>query len=651
MEGYITKGDKNVSSYQPPTEVALLTKEVKKDYDTGIEILQRQWIELNDRSVIDDENNGQMMFNAFVDDSVEDPAQAWKWRGTRSMARNKGIAMHANLTANFILPMFTAQNDQDEVDRDFSEVMRDIIEWMSSPSNSNYHSSFLQVTMGMMTNPVTYLGAEYYEVYQTIKEKTKDGKYVKKEILDEVLSGFQAPVWSSSQILITNAYERNIQKQKCIIKRRYVERSELEALYGKHPNWQYVKDGIKTLYSDDDNRFYDVKDDDHPTLVSEEVYLNRMKDIEVPFVNGIYMGDEDVEANPIRHRDNKGAPKYNVIPFGYARIGEHFYFFKSMMNIMHWDNNFYDAMTEVVMNRALLEVDMPVVVSGSDQIDSDVIFPNAVVTLENENARVTPMLPNSNMAAGLNALRETEKSISEGSINETISGNLPDASQKAFNVAQAQQAAKKLIGNVAKSIVESVTQYGSLMKDIAINHITAPQVEELVSGNMKLKYRTFIVENKTSVGNSVTKKVKFDESLIGTTMSPEEKKEREISLAIENGYPENNGELRLINPEMFAKFNYYAKCDAEEIFTKNQEYWQPVLLNLKAALANDPYTNQEALTKKIMYAYFQSGGDDMMAEPAPTVPTEGEDTAGGNAFGSMVQNKALNGAAKNAGMI
>ena len=320
MVGYTDK-TQPLSSYHPPQDVIDLTCEVQRVYFQGEEILNKPWRELNDRSIIDDLNRGQEMFNAFVDTSVEDPNEKWKWRGTRSMARNKGIAMHAQLTASYLLPMFIAQNEDDEVDKDFSEVMREVIEWMAEPTNSNYQSSFLQIVFSVLQNPITYLGAEYFEVFQTIKEKLKNGKYTTKEVLDEVLSGFNVPIWSASQILVSNAYERNIQRQKCLIKRRWVEKEELEATYGEHPNWDYVQAGWKSIYNAEEGLFYDIKDDAHPNLVSEEIYLERRGDIEIPFVGGIYMGDTNVDANPIKHRDYRDTPKYNVVPFGYMRIG------------------------------------------------------------------------------------------------------------------------------------------------------------------------------------------------------------------------------------------------------------------------------------------------------------------------------------------
>ncbi len=612
-----------VSSYQPSQEVADLTKVVKKAYTEGIRILNKSWVELNDRSIENDQNRGQMMFNSYVNDSTDDPAEEWKWRGTRSVARNKGVAMHAQLTANFLIPLFIAQNDSQEVDKDMSEIMNDIIEWLIQPINSDYQSSFIQIVFSMLTNPVTYLGAEYCEVMQNIKNKDKDSKYTTKEIVDEVLSGFKTPIYSASQILITNAYIRNIQKQKCIIERRWVEYQEMEAKYGDHPNWIFVQTGIKTVYNDDNGLFYDIRDDEHEDLIAEEIYKNRREDIEVPFINGIYMGDSDVDNNPIKHRDNRNAPKYNKVPFGYCRIGEHFFYYKSMMNVLSWDNMLYDAMQEAVMNRVLLEIDMPIAISGSDAINSEIVFPKAVITFEDANAKVSPLLPPSNMATGFNALRETEKSMNNESISETMSGQLPQASQKAYSVAQARADAKKILGGVGKSLSESMIRYGDLMKDIIINNITVPQVEKLVNGRLSLKYPSFFLENKASAGTMSNKVIKFDTSLLGVKFTKEEKIKREMRLLEEIDYPKNKKSITLVNPELFANFKYLCKIDLAEMFNKTNEFRETILMALRQQFANDPYINMLELDKKLVYAVMQSDGDDLIKEEPqqPQLPT------------------------------
>ena len=598
--------NKELSSYQPPQDVVDFTAKMKKDYSIGMELITKPWTELNFRSVVDDQNRGQLMFNAFVDESIEDPNEAWRWRGTRSMARNKALAMHANLTAAYLLPLFLAQNDNDETDRDMSEVMQECVEWLAQPTNSDYQKSFLQVVFGMITDPIIYLGADFCKVMQ----KLANGE----EIEDEVLSGFQSPVWGATQILLANAFERNIQKQRFIIQRRYVEKEELEAKYGDNPRWQFVRSGIKSIYSEDDGLFYDVKDDDHQNLVAEEIWKSRRQDKEIPMINGICMAS-DVNNSPIKHRDNRNAPKYNVTPFGYYHVGNHFVYYKSMMNALGWDNMLIDAMYEVGMNNELLQQDMPMAFTGTDKIDSEVVFPRAVITLDDKDARAMPLLPPRNTGSAWAAMQQIEDSMSDQSVNETMSGQLPDASQKAYTVAQATANAKKLLAGVGKSLAASVVQYGDLMKDIVVNHITIPQVEELVSGAMKLKYKNLILDK-----NGTERTIKFDEGLIGKSMSKQDKEYRELSELDKmvkktgKGYEQLKDTLRIVNPEIFAKFKYLTKVDLEQMFNKNQEYWQPILISLRQVLANDPYIDMKGLDKKLIYSYFQSDGDELIKD-------------------------------------
>src|SRR3990167_2561398 len=102
---------------------------------------------------------------------------------------------------------------------------------------------------------------------QDIKIKGEDGKYTKKEILDEVLSGFKAPIYTAEQILVSNAFERNLQKHRFIGKRKWIEYDEAKAKYGEYENWEHVKKGYTVVFNEDDGLFYEVKDDEHPNLV------------------------------------------------------------------------------------------------------------------------------------------------------------------------------------------------------------------------------------------------------------------------------------------------------------------------------------------------------------------------------------------------
>lgn len=628
MIGKIEK-DSPVSNYFPPEEVRNFTAQVKKDYNIGHQILNKSWSELNQSSPIEDANRGRKMMNAFVDESYEDPSEAWKWRGTRSKARNKGIAMHANLTASYMMPSFSAQNDDSEVDREVSEFMTDLVEWMAQDENSNYKENFLSLVFAMESDPIVYMGAEYQEVMQTIRVKQEDGKYTKKEILDEVLSGFKAPIYTVDQILMSNPFERNLQKHKHIGKRRWISYEEAKARYKDHPYWGDVKAGNNTVYNEDDGLFYDIKDDEHQGLVEEYTPMYRRDDTEVCFIAGIYMGDMNINNNPIKHRDNFGAPRYNIQQFGFYPIGSHFVFYKSMMNTMRWDNALYDASTEIMANRAILDAEMPVAVTGSDNIDSSIIYPNAVVAFKDINTKVSPLMPQSQLGNIFSSLNLTEDSMSEGSVSETISGQLGPASTKAFTVSQAQANSKKIIGGVAKGLASSVSKYGLLMADIAINHLSTPQIEDIVGDETKLKYRKFVLNNKDVGGKRMSKKLMFDESLVGKEMTEEEKRGANLDLYKES--EEKDVAIMKANPEFIAKMKFYCRADYKEILQgQNDEAMQAMLTQLYTMLRQDPLWDGKALAEELSYAFFKGKGSRFINKNPQPMMGETPNTSIGN---------------------
>lgn len=607
MIGEIYENQKNVSGYQPTQEIADLTGYVKLAYAEGDQILHRPWEELNYYSIISRMNKDQRAFNSFVDESVEDPREAWKWRGTRSMARNKAMSMHAHLTAQYIVPGVFAMNEDEDSDEAMAAVMHDVVEWMTV--NSNYRPSFLLASMGMLVNPVTFLGAEYFEVMQTVKRKTELG-YTKEEIRDEELSGFQAQVYSADQILITNAYEQNIQRQRSIIERNFLDYEEAKAKYGWHMNWEYVTPGVKSIYHEDDGLFYDIRDEDNTKLVEEVIYKNRREDCEVPFINGIYFGPDDPETARFNHRDERDAPKYNKVPFGYERINEHFFYYKSLMNAVGWDNQLLDAMYANTMNREILEILPPVQISGDEEIDSEVIFPSSVVSFENPETEIKSILPPFR-GEGYRAMQEIEKSLSQTSISEIASGQLPDPNQKAFSVAQAASTSRTLLGNVGKTLGESVAQYGQLMIDIALHHLTVAQVDE-VSNN--LKYRNFILEDQEIGGKKVSKKIVFDEKLIGRSMSDQKRDEEAVSM-LDGGDPNDvTKHVYRVNPHLFSKRKYMIRVEPDTMLPANAEFEKLLAIELYDRLRQDPLIEPSVLVRDLIGQYKKGDVERFMAK-------------------------------------
>lgn len=601
-----------VSIYQPSKQVANATMFAKRDYQVGFDILHRPWNELNDYSVIDRQNKDQRTFNSFVDESVDDPAQAWKWRGTRGMARNKTIVAHAHLTSGYIVPGASAVDEEQQDHRDMGNLMGDILNWMTM--NSNYRPSFILATMGMLVNPVTYLSADYAQVMQTIINRDENDVYSKEQIIDEVFSGFQANCMSADQILIMNAHEQNIQKQRSITKRRWREYNDLKAQYGKHPNWEFVRPGIRMVYNDEDGLFYEVKDTEYSyrNLCEETIFQCRGEDTEIPYINGIYFGNIDnVEWNPIRHRDNRNAPKYNIVPFGYQRVNEHFFYFKSLINIIGWDDKLMDAIYEMTMNRAILDTEQPIAVTGSDKVDTSVMFPSAVATFEDKDTKIIPLLQPSRGEAN-NAMVNIEKSMSEASVSPLEAGEIGTGggSQRAFMIALANQNAKIVMDSMRRTINDSVREFGQLMVDIALTHLTTPQVDALGG----VTYRAFLLKDQMIGGKKVSKRIRFDDFLMGRSMTKQEKHQYTMGLLEEVGYPYNKEHLYVANPYLFSKYKYMAFVDADSMQGQTSEDRRAMITKLYQLLRQDPLVEPEALIRRLVHSYFRNDYEELIAK-------------------------------------
>ena len=596
-----------ISLYQPSPEIQKTTQYAKEVYSIGHQILTKAWPELNDMSVIGRDNRDKKTFNAYVDENVVDPKEAWKWRGTRSTARKQALGMHAHLTAGFMFPMVSAQDENNNEDRGVGDFMRDMLIWMGD--NSDYRSSFLQMAMGLLTSPVTYLGAEYATIMQKSKEKLDKG-YTIKEVLDEELSGFRAPVYGSGDVLITNAYVQNIQKQTCVIKQRYLDYSDAQKKYGEHDNWDFVQRGINSVLNEDDGLFYDVYDPDNANLVKETICMWRGEDLEIPFLGGVYMGDENVEWNPMKHRDNFGTPKYDVIPFGFHRISEHFFYYKSLMNSLGWDDQLIDAMYENYMNGEFMFRNPPVAITGEDNVDTSVMFPGAQFVTANKDTKVQSILPQrqDNMAQ---AIQMVEDSIKEGALSDTQMGQLPEASQKAYSVAKSDQIAKILLKGVGQSLGESIVQYGKLMVDIAINHLSTPIIEEISANAQRMKYRQFVLPKQASKGKNITKILRYGEDLIGRKMSKQQRIEYNLKLYQEAG---DDKTIMVMNPELASRMRLLIRIDPEEMFAENKEYTQRLLSQMYSLLRQDPMIDAETMVRKLMNSFFRSEGDELMAD-------------------------------------
>lgn len=583
------------SSYKPSQAVKILTLQIKQDYEVGYEINHREFAEFNNMSLIDRSNVDQKAFNSYVPPKSLDPDESWRWNGVSDITRAKTLSTAAHLVSGMMYPGTFAQNDEDEEDQMASYVMGELIEW--NIKHSSYELTFLYGVIAALVNPVAYIHVDYAEVMQTIKERTADG-ITSKEVIDKMLSGLQIHNVPADEILITNAYEFHIQKQRAIMRRRTPDYDELKAKYGTHENWRYVTPGIKALYNEDDAMFYDQNDDDLTTLGEEVIYYNRREDIEVPFVNGIYFGETDVTANPIKHRDNKNRPKYPYVKFGAEPIDEKsFYFYKSLVARLSNNQEEYDLLRRMMFDGTLMEVMSSMAIVGGETANTDIMFPGTVTNIPKDSKVLAPMAGR-NLQAGWQAIGEMKEEMSRSSQEDQLGGKYTGQQKTAFEAAKIEANARINLGIMGRLILQMVSDIGELIVDKIVIHQTIREVSEIVSDGPK--YRNFLLADKTDRGKNVTEKISFDAELMNMKLDKKGKLRESFKVLSKQGGKKGKTKLIRVNPRLFSRLNFLIMVEPESWMPRNKRFEEMISLEKYDRLIASPYTDHEAVTQDFL---------------------------------------------------
>ncbi len=162
-----------------------------------------------------------------------------------------------------------------------------------------------------------------------------------------------------------------------------------------------------------------------------------------------------------------------------------------------------------------------------------------------------------------------------------------------------------------KNMGESIRQLGNLMIDISLNHLTAPEIDE-ITGNFK--YREFVLQNQVINGRKISKKIRFDEALMGKNMSKKEKRQYGMKLLEEIGYPDNKESIIVLNPHLFSKMKYMAVIEVDEMLVKNKEAHRQIMERLYTLLRQDPLIDPESLVRSLIFATIPQEVEDLMAK-------------------------------------
>lgn len=610
------------SMYAPSDAVKDRTSQVLRAWQAGTQNMQRSYREFNDRSVIEEVNVNQQAFNSYVPPRSEDPADAWRAQTVRPVTRNKLISIAAHVTAAILYPSAFAQNDRDEEDRAAAQVMRDLMEW--TIDNSNYKRSFIQAVISALVDPAVILEAGFYRVMRTVKTKlaetNADGspKYDKREILDEVLSGFRAYVVPVQHLLIANPWEPNIQRQEFLIKDRYISYSEAYQIYGGKPQFSHVKPGVTCVFDDQTKSFYDVVDPEaQSALVKETVYYNRTMDLELPFVNGILMSDVE---SPIM-RDDK---LYPFSKTGYEPLNNgQFFYYKSAANKLGSDQEVTDALYNMVIDGSFMALMPPQAIFGSEEIDSNVMIPGSVTSFRDPNVKMQSIAPRSDLRGGMEAIAMVERSMAESSADSARAGvqgsGQPVTAREFLGLEKNAQIALGLFKHMIGFLIED---FGTLLMGDILQHMTVPEVAALAGERGSIAYRSFVLPDKAVDGRKVSKRVEFTGDYLGKAeMAPSELLEESWKVFEREGGPDGETQIARVNPAQFRSLKFKVKVGVDELTPKSKALEKALNLEAYDRAIQNPLADAATVTKDLLFeSYFPGESDKYMRKQEPIVP-------------------------------
>jgi hypothetical protein len=577
-----------VSAYQPNPEVVKLFTRVQMDYQTAWRLQHRPFDEFDGYSLLERSRMDQQTFGAYVGASQEPIHKQWRWKGRKNTARNKIIGILAHVIAGMLFPYAYAYNEEDEEDKMTAKVMRILIE--NHLKKANYELKFLFMMTSALVNPAVFAEVEYVEAMQKIKIKNDDGTYRVEEAVDELLSGVNLNIIPIDQILLADFFTFDLQRQPNITRVRRISWDEARKVYaGKYKTvvngeekdpFDFVMAG-KTrvvMAGQEHQTLYDIEwTEADANFVQEITVYYRPEDLEVTFVGGVFMGDENdiYNSNGFKHRrmsliQNKwvSIPIYPFAKTGFEPLDPsgRFAYYKSAAFKEFWDDAAQNKMHQIAYDGTYLDVMKPLFMSGVAKADGTVLVPGATIGMP-LGATVTPYNLGPNLVAALNMMKVEQEDIAESTQDKIMQG-IAQKGVTAYATAKAEQNARVFLGVFGIMIADLIKQIGELTMDCIIQHTTVGEIDATIPESLHMKYRKVTIKGKEG-GKDVTNKIEFSMDNSMQDLTPERANEMEWDMFDKAGGEDTDQRNYKVNPYKFARHKFSLFIDPDTIVSRS----------------------------------------------------------------------------------
>jgi len=632
------------SNYKPPKCVEDLFARVQQDYLNAFALQNKPMNEFDQLSLLQRANLDQQTFGAFVGATFLSATQSWRWRGRKNTARNKIIGLLAHLLSAMLFPYVYAYDEDNKEAKMEAKVMRLLIE--HHLKKAGYEHKYLFMLLSALVQPAGFVEVEYVEAFQKVK-MMKDGKATIKEVVDTLLTGIGMHLVPLDSLLLADFYIYDLQSQPYIARVRRISYDEAQKIYkGKYiidgeDQFTYVKPGMTNVFingAQNNQTIFSVPwNQGDENMVQEVTMFYRGEDLEVTFINGVFMGKYDSSAedgniymlNPFKHRrisviedEFVTIPVYPFGKIGFEPIDPNgrFAYYKSAANKEYWDDASFNRAYQLLQDGTFLDVIKPIFGSGVASINSDSLVPGNFIGLP-QGAQIMPYSLGPNLGAALNLLKQNDNDMSLSTQDNQQSG-MATAGVTATAAIQANTNAKIILSVFSAMIANMVKQIGELTMDDILLHTVTGQFE-VEAGSLAPKYNAIKMQQKEG-GQNVNKIIQFKTEMMNENFTADKADELEWKLFVENGGLKTNTHVYYVNPYNFAKVQFNLEVDPTTIVsramgTDQQRKMQAFQLLTSATVA--PYIDMETVVDKFILDEFVDGDPDQFKrKPTSMIP-------------------------------
>lgn len=592
----VVKNEKSV--YDPGEDERAIRQMVIRHFQYGYTTMYKPRVEFNDLSTLGRDQVDFLAWNTYQPNNGDaypgDQVNGWRSNAIRPIERNKAISVAAHATAKLLYPKIFAFDQQSQSQEDAARVISDLMQWTAE--RYDYAYTALKAVIQALVAPAAIVYSEYAETYREVKrERNADGTWKKSKELDETMSGFRDHIVPVDELYIENFFEPDIQKQGWLIWRRVQDHQIMKEKYGHLPNFQHVKPGMQCFFNDANQGFYYVYDPELRNLMDEEVlYFNRSMDLMLAMVNGVLVTSHD---NPNPRNDKL----YPFSKFGYELINARCFYYKSLVFKVSHDANIINTIYPMVIDGTYLNIMPPFFSLGGEIIGSDVIVPGQVTTLSDPNSQLQPIKVATDIKSGMEAMFKVEESINQTSeipISPERGGD-----QTAYETAKREQERNTVLGLFIQMIANFIKQFGVIRLGDILQYMTIAQADK-ITDDAELVYRTFLVSVKDHGAKHSKRRIKFDNSLSSSDLSPQQKLMESFKTLKEQGGLETDTELCRVNPELIRNLQYMVVSSPDVLNPRSEDVERMYGLEIYDRAIQNPTVDQEEVTRDFLFGGY-----------------------------------------------